>query len=96
MTQQTTETTKPKTIDEDPIHGKHYMACMDDTGDTKFMWSRDNRDEVDLARTTFDSYRKKGYAAFRVVGKDGVKGEQMNEFDPDAERIIFVKPMAGG
>ncbi len=95
MTQQTTET-KPKTIDEDPIHGKHFMAVMDATGDTKYMWSRDNADEVELARKQYGEFKKKGYAAFRVTGKDGVKGEQMNDFDPDAERIIFVKPMAGG
>ena len=88
--------TGPKTIDEDPINGKHYMAVMDHTGDTKIIWSKDNEDEVENARRSFKDFVKKGYKAFRVEGKKGEKGEQMDEFDPDAERIIFVKAMAGG
>jgi hypothetical protein len=76
--------------------GKHWMAIMDETGDTKIMWSRDNEDEIAVARRTFDDMKKKGYTAFRVTGKDGVAGEQMREFDPGAERIIFTKPQAGG
>jgi hypothetical protein len=76
--------------------GKHWMAIMDETGDTKIMWSRDNEDEVAVARRTFDDMKKKGYTAFRVTGKDGVAGEQMRDFDPNAERIIFTKPQAGG
>lgn len=76
--------------------GKHWMAIMDETGDTKILWSKDNEDEVSNARRTFSDMKKKGYTAFRVTGKDGVAGEQMPDFDPDAERIIFTKPQAGG
>jgi hypothetical protein len=79
-----------------PPDGKHWMACMDHTGDTKVMWSKDNEDEVETARQAFKNMKKKGYTAFRVTGKNGEPGEQMNEFDPDAERIIFTKPQAGG
>lgn len=86
----------PLTVDEDPVNGKHYMAVMDETGDTKIMWSKDNAEEVAEAKETFDRHRKKGFAAFHVTGKDGAKGTQMNEFDPNAERIIFVKQMSGG
>jgi hypothetical protein len=43
--------------------GKHVMCCMDHTGDTKIMWSKDNQDEVDVARRTFDDMKKKGYTA---------------------------------
>lgn len=84
------------TIDEDPIHGKHYMAITDATGDTKILWSKDNQDEIDNAKRTFDDMKKKGYQAFSVVGKKGEQGEQMRTFDEDAERIIFTKQMAGG
>ncbi len=102
MTQSVVE--KPKvdmpppvlTVDEDPINGKHYLAIQDHTGDTKIMWSKDNDDEVEVARNTFRDMKKKGYQAFKVVGKKGDPGEQMNEFDPDAERIIFVKQAAPG
>jgi hypothetical protein len=76
--------------------GKHWMAVMDATGDTKIMWSRDNPAEVEVARTSFEKLKKEGYTAFRVTGKDGVAGEQMRDFDPNAERIIFTKPPVGG
>lgn len=79
-----------------PFDGKHWMAITDETGDTKVMWSRDNEDEVENARRTFKDMKKKGYTAFRVEGKKGEAGAQMDEFDPDAERIIFTKPQAGG
>lgn len=92
----TAEKLEPLTIDEDPIHGKHYLAITDESGDTKVMWSKDNEDEVENARRTFRDMKKKGYAAFHVRGKTGEAGEQMHEFDPEAERIIFTKPMAGG
>ena len=75
------------------------MAVMDRSGDTKIIWSRDNADEVEMARKQFAEYRRKGFAAFRVIGKGenrGDKGEQIHEFDATAERIIFVPPMVGG
>ena len=81
---------------EQETNGKHYMAITDETGDTKIMWSKDNEDEIEVARTTFNTMIRKGYAAFRVTGKNGDAGEQMREFDPNAERIIFTKPQAGG
>ena len=90
MTEAIAEAAEPR------ADGKHWMAVMDETGDTKILWSRDNEDEVAVARKTFDEMKKKGFTAFRVTGKDGVAGEQMREFDPAAERIIFTKPHAGG
>lgn len=76
------------------------MAVMGREGDTKFTWSRDNPDEVENARQTFNQYvREKKYAAFKVrmvKGSAGEKGEQVREFDPDAEAYIFVPPMRGG
>jgi hypothetical protein len=75
-------------------HGE--IAIMDGTGDTKVIWSRDNADEVEMARKQFNEFKKKKFAAFSVVGKDGAKGTQIDEFDPNAERIIFVPPMVGG
>lgn len=81
---------------DSPPDGKHWMAITDHTGDTKVLWSKDNEDEVENARRTFNDMKKKGYTAFHVTGKKGEPGEQMREFDPDAERIIFTKPQAGG
>ena len=72
------------------------MHTLDRTGDTRIMWDKDNADEVSAARRQFDDLLKKGYAAFRAIGKKGDQGDQIRRFDPDAERIILVKQLVGG
>ena len=72
------------------------MCIMDRTGDSKHIWDPDNQDEVAAMRDLFNSYRKKGFLAYKVTGKNGIKGEQINEFDPEAGRIIFSPPLVGG
>ncbi len=71
------------------------LSVMDHTGDIKLIWDSDNDDEVDLARKQFKEAKKKGYAAFSV-NKKGDKGEVIQEFDPNAEKIIMAPPLAGG
>jgi hypothetical protein len=88
MTQMVTETPKKAK--------KSELAILDQTGDTKVMWSKDNPDEVDAAEAQFKTLTRKGYTAYRATGKDGKKGEQIREFDPDAERIILVPPVQAG
>lgn len=75
---------------------KGEMAIMGKEGDTKIIWDQNNNDEVENAKATFDRLRGKGYLAFKVVGKEGDKGEQMNDFDPKVERIIFAPQLRGG
>lgn len=74
---------------------EHTMRVIDGTGDTKIIWDSDNREEVKAARNTFDDLRKKGFAAFSVKD-DGKKNKRIFTFDPNAEKIILVPPMAGG
>lgn len=71
------------------------LSVMNETGDTKTIWDSDNQDEVDAARVTFDSLRKKGYMIY-TVKKDGEQGEQMRKFDPLAEKMIAVPPIVAG
>lgn len=71
------------------------MAVMDRTGDTKTIWDKNNPDEVEAARSTFNRLTKKGYVAYTVVG-EGKKGSVIKDFDPDAEKIILSPPLAGG
>lgn len=75
---------------------KNAFAVMGVNGDTKTIWDPNVPAEVDGAREQFALLRKKGYAAYRVTGKDGEKGEVMHEFDPKAGRVIFALPMVGG
>jgi hypothetical protein len=95
MTQQETET-----VEVPEGHG--LMSTLDRSGDVRHMWDRKNEAEVSAARALFDSLVKpsskggKGHLAYKAEGKDGHKGEQLREFDPDAERIILVPQMVGG
>lgn len=76
--------------------GKIAMGIMGAEGDLKKIWDRNNQDEVDDAKASFNRLTKeKRYLAFRV-NKDGEKGEQMREFDPHAERMILTPPLQGG
>ena len=73
------------------------MSEINHMGDTRIIWDKDNPDEVAVAKSAFDRLvGKKKYAAFEVKGRKGDKGSQIRKFDPDAERIIMVPPMAGG
>ena len=71
------------------------MAVMDASGDLKVIWDADIKDEVDAAKTQFDSLRKKGYSAFKV-NKKGEAGERITEFDAHAEKLILVPQLQGG
>ncbi len=71
------------------------ISTLDQSGDFKVTWNHDNADEVEIARSTYEKLKKKGYAAFRMLDR-GQRGEQIREFDPRAEQIIMVPPVVGG
>jgi hypothetical protein len=72
------------------------MHVLDSGGDTKIMWNADNHDEVQAAKAHFKLLREKHYLAFKAEGREGTRGTQINEFDPDLERIIMVPRSVGG
>lgn len=77
------------------------MSIMGRTGDTKVTWDSEIPAEVEAAREAFKTYMDKGFMAYRVKGliaeeTRGRKGEQILDFDPEDETIIFVPPIAGG
>jgi len=74
----------------------HTMHTLDRTGDQRVMWDADQREEVEAARATFDKLTKAGYMAYKAEGAKGEQGQQIRKFDPQAERIILVKPHQGG
>ena len=71
------------------------LSELNGTGDTKTIWDPNKPDEVEVARSAFDSLKKKGYVAYRV-DKAGDKGEVMRSFDPAAGMVIMVPPVVGG
>lgn len=73
------------------------MSVIDrDAGDSKIMWDRSRSEEVKSAKEQFEKLTKAGYLAYEVEGKEGKKGRQIREFDPDAERLILAPAMRGG
>lgn len=71
------------------------MRLLDQTGDSKVIWDKNNQDEVDAAQETFKRLKKKGYTAYSVK-KDGDKNEIIHDFDPAAEKLIMVPRVVGG
>jgi len=88
------EQTQTQTKAAAPYTGE--MAIMGREGDTKVMWDKTKPVEVDVARSTFDKLKKDGYSAYAVSDKGDKKGEAVRDFDPHAERLIFVPPMQAG
>lgn len=64
-------------------------------GDTKVIWDPSNDDEVEAAEEQFDSLLDKGFLAFSVK-KNGEKGKQIRDFDPEAGKVILIPPVVGG
>lgn len=71
------------------------LMVLDRSGDTRLQWNDYNADEVEAAKKRFAEFKNKGYAAFKVNRK-GDQGEQIDEFDAAAERLILIPPMVGG
>lgn len=71
------------------------LATLAPEGDLRTTWDSDNAEEVRAARDQFDTLKKKGYLAFKVK-RDGEKGDLIQEFDPEAEKIIMSPPVRGG
>ncbi len=55
-------------------------------------WSEE--DVVD-AEKMFADLREKGYRAFKMT-KSGDKGDQVDEFDPEASAYLMLPPIRGG
>jgi len=81
-----------ETVVEKPAH---VMSTLGPEGDVKKIWDPTKPDEVEDAKRSFNDLRKKGYLAFSV-NAEGDKGEQLNEFDPNAKSMIMVPQMQGG
>lgn len=65
-------------------------------GDVPIMWNKDNPEEVALAREAFRNAKRAGFTIYRSEGKDGHRGQVVTEFDPKDQRLIMVRPHAGG
>jgi hypothetical protein len=71
------------------------LNILDETGDTRMQWDRDDKEAVAKTEARFNELRAKNYLAY-TVNKKGDIGEVITKFDPKAERIILHAQMIGG
>jgi hypothetical protein len=77
------------------IEAVSTLCVLDETGDSRIQWDRNNPQQIAAARARFDELKAKRYLAYKVDAKGG-QGEVIQTFDPNAERIILHAPMIGG
>lgn len=77
------------------LHDSGILHMMDETGDTRMQWDKNNPAEIAKAKQRFDELKAKGYMAYSL-NKKGTQGDVMQDFDPNAERIIMHSQMIGG
>jgi hypothetical protein len=72
------------------------IQMINDQGDSRIMWDRRNRVEVDVAKAAFRAAIKGGAMVYKAEGKEGTRGEQVKTFSAEDERLIVVPAMQGG
>ena len=83
-------------MEQEPILDDGQVLCvLDDSGDSRMQWNKNDPEQVAKARARFDELRKKGYLGYKVDKSGGI-GEVLQAFDVNAERIIMHSQMVGG
>jgi hypothetical protein len=84
-----------ETTARDVPEGRHVIAVLDQSGDTRLVWDPENRDDVKTAKKMFDDLKAKGYVAYAVEQKEA-RGKVVTKFDPAAQKLIMTPPLRGG
>lgn len=83
------EVTREGALDHVAAGGGAFFI-LNEKGDTKTIWDRENEEEVEAAEAMWDRLvTNGGYLGYRV-GEEGEKKEQMESFDPKAGKIILA------
>jgi hypothetical protein len=73
------------------------MRILDGSGDTVVEWIAGDAVSTAEAAELFLALQSERKLAFaRPVGASATESTQIKTFDPDAEEIIWVRPIAGG
>lgn len=73
------------------------MRVIDRTGDSRVAWKVGDATSVDRAREIFDRLLGERQLAFaRSARAPATTAERIWSFEPAAEEIIWVRPVAGG
>lgn len=70
---------------------------LDENGDTTVAWDITDVESLKIAEDLFERLRSERKIPFaRAVGAPADDAVQIRDFDPNAEEIIWVRPIAGG
>jgi hypothetical protein len=73
------------------------MRILDHTGDTTIAWSVDDPESIAKAERVFDRLARERKIPFaRGAGAPANEAERIRTFDPTADEILWVRPVAGG
>ena len=73
------------------------MRILDETGDTTITWVVDDPATIAEAERVFDRLVAQAKIPFaRPAGSPAGEAEKISAFDPNAEEIVWVRPVAGG
>jgi hypothetical protein len=72
------------------------LVILSGSGDDKLIWDPKDGRQTAIAERRFRELRQAGHLAYKVDKRDGSRGEQLLDFDPNEEEIILSPPMAGG
>jgi hypothetical protein len=67
----------------------HIMKILNDKGDDRLTWDKDNGQQAKEAKIKFYDLLKQGYMAFSVDNQSR-RNKRIKEFDVDAEEILMV------
>jgi len=71
------------------------MKILNNKGDERIVWDKDDGPEAMMAKERFKDLLKKDYKAYSVDVK-GKKNRSIEEFDVDAEEILMIPPTSAG
>lgn len=77
--------------EEVPAGNVCWRILSKDHGDKRVVWDATSIPQISEARRLFDKLKQEGMVAYRV-GVDGqASSEEMKEFDPYAEEVLFLQ-----
>jgi hypothetical protein len=71
------------------------MSVMDTSGHKQLKWNMESKEDMTMAKETFDNLIGKGYSAFGSHEKAEAK-HSVKEFDPTMKELIMVPRNVGG
>lgn len=70
------------------------LRIMNRHGHSTVTWSTDLQETVEAANRRFNELLAEGYTAFEM--QSATMGEQVTEFDAEAQTVVLVPRMVGG